>query len=167
MPDHLTPEQRHRCMQANRSAGTRPEIILAHELWHRGLRYRRNVRSLPGTPDICFKKHKLAIFVDGEFWHGRNWQHEKLRIKSRRDYWWPKIERNILHDQQVNRRLQSIGYTVLRFWETQVRQHPDQCADQVQEHIRQCQLQHLHRVYQFDTQYEILDQAAEDELFGK
>ena len=73
----LTPEQRRRCMQANRSTGTKPERMLAQELWHRGYRYRTNVRGIPGTPDICFMNRKVAVFVDGDFWHGRDchWYH--------------------------------------------------------------------------------------------
>ena len=146
MTDHLTPEQRRRCMQGNRSNGTQPERMLARELWRRGYRYRKNVR------------------VDGEFWHGRNWQQERQRIKSNRDFWYSKIERNMARDHRVNLRLRIMGWTVLRFWESEVRKHLSECADKVEEAIRERQLQHLHRVYEYDTKFESLDVAAEDEI---
>ena len=163
MTDHLTPEQRRRCMQGNRSSGTKPERMLARELWRRGYRYRKNVRTVPGSPDICFKRRKVAVFVDGEFWHGRNWQHERQRIKSNRDFWYTKIERNMARDSRVNQRLHAMGWTVLRFWESEVRKHLSDCADRVEEALRQQQLQHLHRVYEYDTQYDTLGVAAEEE----
>ena len=72
-------------MQANRSTGTKPERMLAQELWHRGYRYRKNVRGIPGTPDICFKNRKVAVFVDGDFWHGRDWLQARQRIKSNKE----------------------------------------------------------------------------------
>ena len=164
MTDHLTPEQRRRCMQGNRSSGTQPERLLARELWRRGYRYRKNVRTVPGSPDICFKSRKVAVFVDGEFWHGRNWQQERQRIKSNRDFWYAKIERNMARDHRVNLRLRNMGWTVLRFWENEVRKHLSECADKVEEAIRERQLQHLHRVYEYDTKFESLDVAAEDEI---
>lgn len=164
MVDHLTPEQRRRCMQANRSRGTKPEQMLARELWRRGYRYRKNVRGVPGSPDICFKSKKVAVFVDGDFWHGNNWEVQKQRIKSNRDFWYAKIERNQARDQRVNQRLTAMGWKVLRFWETEIRKHLSRCADQVEDVLREEQLQHLHRVYQYDTRYESQYIAAEEEL---
>lgn len=165
MTDHLTPEQRRRCMQANRSRDTKPEQMLAHELWRRGFRYRKNVRGVPGSPDICFKSKKVAVFVDGDFWHGKNWEVQKQRIKSNRDFWYAKIERNQARDRRVNQRLATMGWRVLRFWETEVRKHLSCCADQVEEVLREEQLNHLHRVYHYDTQYDVPDlSAAEAEL---
>ena len=151
-------------MQGNRSSGTKPERMLARELWRRGYRYRKNVRTVTGSPDICFKSRKVAVFVDGEFWHGRNWQQERHRIKSNRDFWYAKIERNMVRDKRVDHRLKVMGWTVLRFWESDVRKHLVDCADRVEEALRRQQLQHLHRVYQYDTQYESFDVAAEDRL---
>lgn len=166
MTDRLTLEQRRRCMQSNRGTGTLPEKMLAKELWRRGYRYRKNVRNVPGKPDICFRSQKVAVFVDGEFWHGRNWQVAQLRIKSRREYWWPKIEANIRRDIQVNARLQGLGWTVFRFWESDVRKHLYDCADKVETALRDRMLTHLHRVYDYDTRYDdlILDQAAEPDF---
>lgn len=166
MTDRLTPEQRRRCMQGNRGTGTLPEKMLANELWRRGYRYRKNVRNVPGKPDICFRKQKVAVFVDGEFWHGRDWQTAQLRIQSRRDYWWPKIENNIRRDSQVNARLMGMGWKVLRFWDSEVRKHVASCADKVEEALRESTLLHLHRVYDYDTQYDdlVIDQVAEPDL---
>jgi len=153
-------------MQANRSTGTKPERMLARELWHRGYRYRKNVRGIPGTPDICFKNRKVAIFVDGDFWHGRDWLHTRQRIKSNREFWYAKIERNMARDLRTNQRLQARGWKVLRFWESDVVKHLSDCADRVEEVLREEQIRHLHRVYQYDTQYDTLDIAAEEELEG-
>ena len=72
------------------------EDVLAHALWAKGIRYRRNYKALPGKPDIAITKYKIAIFVDGEFWHGFNWKEKKKRIKRNREYWIPKIERTKL-----------------------------------------------------------------------
>lgn len=160
----LTPEQRRRCMQANRSTGTKPERMLAQELWHRGYRYRKNVRGIPGTPDICFKSRKVAVFVDGDFWHGRDWLQARQRIKSNKEFWFNKIERNMARDRRTNQRLKARGWRVLRFWASDVMKHLVECANRVEEVLREEQIQHLHRVYQFDTQYDTLDQAAETEL---
>ena len=160
----LTPEQRRRCMQANRSKGTKPERMLAQELWHRGYRYHKNVRGIPGTPDICFKSRKVAVFVDGDFWHGRDWLQARQRIKSSKEFWFNKIERNMARDRRTDQRLKSRGWRVLRFWASDVVKHLAECANRVEEVLREEQIQHLHRVYQFDTQYDTLDQAAETEL---
>lgn len=160
----LTPEQRRRCMQANRSTGTKPERMLAQVLWHRGYRYRKNVRGIPGTPDICFKNRKVAVFVDGDFWHGRDWLQARQRIKSNKEFWFNKIERNMARDRRTDQRLKARGWRVLRFWASDVVKHLAECANRVEEVLREEQIQHLHRVYQFDTQYDTLDQAAETEL---
>ena len=161
----LTPEQRRRCMQANRSTGTKPERMLARELWRRGYRYRKNVRSVPGTPDICFKSRKVAVFVDGDFWHGRDWERARQRIKSNREFWYAKIERNMARDLRTDQRLQARGWRVLRFWASEVMKHLSECADRVEEVLREEHIQHLHRVYQYDTQYDnMLDIAAEEEM---
>ena len=152
-------------MQANRSTGTKPERMLARELWRRGYRYRKNVRSVPGTPDICFKSRKVAVFVDGDFWHGRDWERARQRIKSNREFWYAKIERNMARDLRTDQRLQARGWRVLRFWASEVMKHLSECADRVEEVLREVHIQHLHRVYQYDTQYDnMLDIAAEEEM---
>lgn len=163
MTDKLTPQQRHRCMKANKPKGTKPELMLSHELWRRGYRYRRNMKNVAGSPDICFKRLKLAVFVDGEFWHGRNWESASLRIKSNREYWIPKIERNMERDKEVDRRLNDQGWQVLRFWESDVKNNLSGCADKVIEILNGLKLGHLHRVYLYDTQYESPCLAAEQD----
>ena len=108
--DNHTPEQRSKNMSAIRSSDTSIEIKLRHDLWSRGLRYRKNVNSLPGKPDIVFTKQKIVVFCDSEFWHGFDWENQKDKIQSNRDYWIPKIERNIERDKQVTSVLQDMGY---------------------------------------------------------
>lgn len=118
--DKLTQEQRKRNMQANKSTGTRPEILLAKALYAKDFRYRKNNKTVFGKPDLTFKKWKLAIFVDGEFWHGKDWDKRKDNFKSNQDFWLKKIERNIQRDLEVNAELKKEGWIVLRFWAKQI-----------------------------------------------
>ena len=113
--DKLTPEQRKKCMRANKSKGTKPELVLAKAMWALGLRYRKNSGSIFGKPDFSFKKYKVAVFVDGEFWHGKDWEQKKAEIKGNREFWIAKIERNIQRDIEVTGRLKAEGWMVLRF----------------------------------------------------
>lgn len=129
--DKLTPEQRRRCMQANKGTGTSIELMLGQALWHAGLRYRKHAKGVPGKPDFCFKGKKVAVFCDGEFWHGRDWAEKKKRIHSNQDFWYGKIERNIARDQSVTEKLRREGWTVLRFWESDIRKHLDDCVAMV------------------------------------
>jgi DNA mismatch endonuclease (patch repair protein) len=122
-----TTKQRSELMGKIRSKNTKPEQKLRRELWKHGYRYRKNVKSLPGSPDIVFKKIKLVIFVDGEFWHGYNWKEKKSKIRTNRDFWMPKIERNIQRDQQNNELLTKEGWNVIRFWEYEINKDFDNC----------------------------------------
>ncbi len=97
-----TPEQIHYNMSRIRCRDTKTEVELRKELWSRGLRYRKNVKNIPGKPDIAFIGKKVAVFCDSEFWHGYDWEHRKDDIKTRREFWIPKIERNIERDQEVS-----------------------------------------------------------------
>jgi len=119
--DNLTPDKRSKVMRAIKSKDTREEVLLAKALWHRGNRYRKHDKSIIGTPDLSFKKYKIAVFVDGEFFHGKDWETLKLRLNTNKDFWHKKIERNILKDQQVNEHLRSNGWIVLRFWSGDVK----------------------------------------------
>lgn len=139
--DVLTPEQRRRCMQGNKSKGTKPELAMARLLWSCGIRYRKHPKDVKGTPDFCIKKYKLAIFVDGEFWHGRDWPEKKEKLKGNRDFWIAKIERNIARDREVTAELVGRGWAVFRFWESDIRRHPGICVRQVLQYI--CQFKHL------------------------
>lgn len=107
------------------------ETVLAKALWHRGVRYRLNYRKLPGSPDIAITKHKIAIFVDGEFWHGHDWDNRKARLKSNRDYWIEKIEENMARDKRNDDLLIADGWTVIHFWEKQVLKNLESCVDTV------------------------------------
>ena len=110
---------------------TKPELKLRKALWNLGFRYRKNVKKLPGTPDIVFKKVKLVVFVDGEFWHGFDWEMKKLKIKTNRDFWIPKIERNMQRDVGNNTLLIEKGWKVMRFWEKEINSNLEGCINQV------------------------------------
>lgn len=96
-------------MRAIRSKGTKLEVALGKALWAAGYRYRKNDSRVFGRPDLTFKKYKGAVFVDSEFFHGKDWKNSKYSIKSRRDFWWKKIEGNIERDLVVNKNLESAG----------------------------------------------------------
>ena len=108
------------------------ELALRKELWNRGLHYRKNVGSVFGKPDIAFIGKKIAIFCDSEFWHGYDWEKRKEDFKSRRDFWIPKIERNIQRDKEVTQKLQDEGWVVLRFWGRDIKKNVCMCADIIQ-----------------------------------
>lgn len=137
--DNHTPEQRHRNMQAVKNKDSQIELLLRHELWKRGLRYRKNANRIYGKPDIVFIGKKIAVFCDSEFWHGYDWENKKNEIKSRRDFWIPKIERNIKRDQEVTATLQSEGWTVLRFWGKDIKKNTKQCADIIERALEEQQ----------------------------
>ncbi|MCD5443094.1 very short patch repair endonuclease [Lactobacillus delbrueckii subsp. lactis] len=105
------------------------EVIIRKILWKNGIHYRKNYKDLPGKPDIALTKYKVAVFIDGEFWHGYDWENYKKHIKRNRDYWIPKIERNMKRDQEVNAKLKEMGWTVLRFWSKQVLKNPEYYAE--------------------------------------
>ncbi len=134
--DKLTPEQRKKCMQSNKSKGTKPELVLAKAMWAVGLRYRKNSGSIFGKPDFSFKKYKVAVFVDGEFWHGKDWEQRKAEIKGNREFWIAKIERNIRRDMEVTGRLKAEGWTVLRFWSNDVVKNAGCHVEKVKEIIQ-------------------------------
>ncbi|WP_233553724.1 very short patch repair endonuclease [Algoriphagus lacus] len=122
-----TTAQRSYNMSQIRSKGTKPELLLKKALWQAGIRYKTPKKPLPGKPDISLKKYKLVIFVDGAFWHGYDWETRKHAIKSNREFWIAKIERNIQRDQEVNAYYQSKGWTVLRFWDFEVKGEVGRC----------------------------------------
>ncbi len=135
--DNRTPEQRRRIMKAVKNKDSEIELLLRRALWSRGIRYRKNVKSVYGHPDIAFVGKKVAIFCDSEFWHGYNWDERKNDFKFRREFWIPKIERNISRDIEVNKVLNDQGWTVLRFWGKQIKDNPEECADRIQEVLRE------------------------------
>ena len=114
----MTPEQRSRCMSQIKGKNTGPEIRLRKALWAIGLRYRLNT-SLPGKPDVVFQGKKLAVFVDGCFWHGC--PEHAVTPKNNRDFWEAKIKGNIARDVKVNLALDALGWRVFRVWEHEIK----------------------------------------------
>lgn len=134
--DVLTKEQRRRNMQAIKGKETKIEIRLAKALWANGHRYRKNDKTVFGKPDLTFKKYRVAVFVDSEYWHGKNWNKEKFRIKTNRKFWWSKIENNIKRDKTVNRELKRLGWKILRFWGKEIDKKLELCIFKIEEELR-------------------------------
>lgn len=135
--DKHTAEQRHKNMQAIKNKDSEIEILLRKELWKRGIRYRKNVKTVFGHPDIAFIGKKVAVFCDSEFWHGYDWENKKNDIHTRRDFWIPKIERNMARDIEVTEKLQSEGWKVLRFWGRDIKKNVISCADIIEEALEE------------------------------
>lgn len=133
MPDDRTAAQRSETMRRVRSRDTSPEMALRRELHRRGLRYSLR-RRLPGSPDIVFVSAGAAVFIDGCFWHGCP-QHCR-RPSSNRDYWLPKIERNMRRDRRVDAELKEAGWRVIRLWEHEVKESPRRCAARIEPVVR-------------------------------
>lgn len=136
MKKKKNPVSRSENMRRIKSKDTSIELILRKELWRRGLRYRKNVKDIFGKPDIVFKSKKLAVFADSEFWHGKQLLEKKYIPKTNREFWIKKISRNIERDKEVNEFLQAEGWTVLRFWEKDIRTNVSECANTVEETLR-------------------------------
>lgn len=134
--DRLSPEQRRKNMQAVKNKDSSIELMLRKELWSRGMRYRKNYTKIIGKPDIVFIGKKVAVFCDSEFWHGYDWEHKKEEIKSNRDFWIPKIERNIQRDIEVTQALTNDGWIVLRFWGNQIKKQLSDCADKIEKAVK-------------------------------
>lgn len=116
----MTPEQRHDCMASIHSVDTRPEQAVRRELWHRGYRFRKCVRTLPGTPDIVLPKYRTCIFVNGCFWHGHKGCSKFVMPKTRTEFWANKIARNQERDLVNIQRLESIGWSAITVWECEL-----------------------------------------------
>lgn len=134
--DKHTPEQRRKNMQAVKNKDSQIELLLRNELWKRGLRYQKNRNDIFGKPDIVFKGKKIAIFCDSEFWHGYNWTERKKDFKSHQEFWIPKIERNMERDIEVTNKLESEGWTVLRFWGKEIKKETEKCANIIEKAVR-------------------------------
>lgn len=135
--DNLTKEQKRKNTQNIKSKNTKIEVILRKALWKKGFRYRKNDRRLPGKPDIVMPKYKIVIFCDSEFFHGKDWDTLKIRLKNSNnaEYWIKKISRNRERDDEINKRLSFEGWTVLRFWGEDIKKHTDECVKVVEETI--------------------------------
>lgn len=132
------PKITHKIMASVKSKDTRPEIALRKALWHQGLRFRVNYKKLPGKPDIAFTKAKVAVFCDGDYWHGHNWALRGLKdldeeLSQYSEFWAKKIRGNVQHDEDVNQRLAELGWRVVRIWESEIEKNVSECAKQVQE----------------------------------
>ena len=123
-------------MQAVKNKDSKIEQLLRKELWARGLRYQKNSKKVFGKPDIVFIGKKVAVFCDSEFWHGYDWDNKKNDIQSRREFWIPKIERNMQRDIEVTTRLTQEGWTVLRFWGNEIKHDLKSCADIIETAVR-------------------------------
>lgn len=135
--DVLTKEQRSRNMRHIKAKDTKIEVILRKALREKGYRYRKNYKGLPGKPDIVLTKYKIAIFCDSEFFHGKDWEVLKLRLKNSNnsEFWIRKISRNRERDDEINKRLLFEGWTVIRFWGNDIKKHTDECVRVIEETI--------------------------------
>ena len=133
-----TPTSRHKIMAAIHSKNTKIEIRLRRALWHKGVRYRKNFKVCGCRVDIAITKYKIAVFCDGEFWHGK----KKRKILTNVEYWEEKIRRNIERDLDNTISLRDNGWEVLRFWETDIEKHLDQCVAEVISKIHEWQYFH-------------------------
>lgn len=133
--EFITTDSRRKIMRAIKSTGTKDELAIGKAMWHLGLRYRKNNKKVYGSPDFTFTKLKIALFIDGEFFHGFNWEEKKIKIKSNREYWIPKIERNIKRDIEVNNYLNQNGWIVIRFWSKEIKADIESCLKIIVEAI--------------------------------
>jgi DNA mismatch endonuclease (patch repair protein) len=133
--DVHNPQQRSKNMRAIKSTATKVEIPLAKELWGLGYRYRKNNKTVFGKPDLTFKKLKIAIFVDSEFFHGKDWETRK-KPQTNAEFWVEKIERNMQRDVEVNFYLESQNWKVLRFWSEDIKKNLQDCVASIEEAIR-------------------------------
>lgn len=134
--DILSKKQRYKSMRGNKSHDTKPEVILRKALWHKGIRYRKNWRKLTGSPDIVLIHQKIAIFVDGDFWHARDFQDEPgQQIKTNQNYWQKKLSRNVERDKEVTDTLTEEGWLVLRFWESDIKKNLNNIVTEIMSYM--------------------------------
>ena len=107
------------------------EVMLAKSLWHKGYRYRLNYKELPGSPDIALTKYRIAIFIDGEFWHGKDFEQRKTKLKNNKDYWIEKIQENIDRDLKNDKLLRQMEWYPIHFWSNYVIKYCNQCVEEV------------------------------------
>lgn len=119
------------------SKDTSIELRLRKALWHKGYRYRKNFKALPGSPDIVLTKYNIAIFCDSEFFHGKDWEYLKMRLEKGKnpEYWIKKIERNRIRDWENDKKLLFLGYTVIHFWGQDILKHTPECLRVIEEAI--------------------------------
>jgi len=135
--DVLTPEQRQKNMQAIKNKDTKIEKLLAKALWAKGYRYRKNNKTVFGKPDFTFRKYKITIFCDSEYFHGKDWETQKNRIKTNTDFLGKKIENNIKRDKIVNETLRKKDWKVIRFWGQKIKKNIDLCINEIEIAIKE------------------------------
>ena len=135
--DKLTPEQRHKNMSHIKNKDSKIELVLRRALWNKGYRYRKNYARLPGKPDIVLIKYRIAVFCDSEFFHGKNFEQLKIQLSKSKnaEFWINKIQKNIEHDQEINKKLNALGWTVIRFWGKDIIKNTDQCVQTIDDII--------------------------------
>ena len=133
-------------MQRIRSKDTSIEIRLRKAVWHEGIRYRKNYNKLPGKPDIAITKYRIAIFCDSTFFHGRDFETRK-KPSTNREYWDAKIQRNIERDRENDRIIRAMGWTVLRFWDTEINKNLEGCLQTIKEAVLQAKLEEKENDY--------------------
>lgn len=135
--DRLTKEQRHKNMSNIKNKDTGIEVKLRKALWKKGYRYRKNYKKLPGKPDIVLTKFKLVVFCDSEFFHGKDWEdlQEQLKRGNNAEFWIKKISQNKVRDEEINKQLKFMGWTVIRFWGKDIKKDVEQCVKVIEETI--------------------------------
>ena len=164
MTDTMTPEQRHRCMSHIRSKATKPELKVRRWLWHHGYRYRLNVKSVPGKPDIVMRPYRTAIFVNGCFWHGHEGCKTFKMPKSNTAFWEAKIARNRKRDQENYRVLQENGWQVIVIWECQLTSSKIEHTMREVELLLNENMLSLYKQHPFTIEEEPLPMAAEESI---
>lgn len=142
MTDVLTKEQRKKNMRSIHSKDTQIEVILRKALWKKGIHYRKNYSKVPGKPDIAITKYKIAVFCDSEFFHGKDWEVLKPRLSKgdNGDFWVQKISKNRAHDDEINKKLLFMGWTVIRFWGNDIKKRTDECIRVIEEAVWDIQI---------------------------
>lgn len=138
-------EQRSKNMSKIRGENTKIEVALRKALWARGYRYRKNYKKIPGAPDICLTKYKIAIFCDGEFFHGKDWEVRKAKVANGNngEYWVKKIQENILRDNEKDKELNALGWTVIHFWGKDILKKTNECIKVIEETIFELNLEDI------------------------
>lgn len=129
-----TPMTRSQNMSKIKSKNTSIERILGKAMWANGLRYRKHCKEIFGKPDFCFRKKKIAIFCDSEFWHGKKYL-DGEKFKTNTNFWETKIKRNIERDNEVNQYLEKSNWTVIRFWGIKIKKNADECVKTIIEKL--------------------------------
>lgn len=111
------------------------ETAIAKALWHDGYRYWLNYKKLPGSPDVAIQKYHVAVFIDGEFWHGYDWENRKQKLKRNKEYWIEKIEENMARDARVDQELIALGWIPMHFWSKDVKKDLKGCVHAIERKI--------------------------------